>query len=306
MATVGSTVEFQYHDAFSRNRGLVTESEQVRLRDTRVCIGGLGGVGGAHALALARLGIGRFSLADFDSFELVNMNRQLGATTRTLGRAKVDVVAEMIAAINPDADVRLFRDGLHDGNISDFLAGGDVAIDGIDFFGMPARRLLFRGARERALHAITSAPIGFGATMHIFSPTGMTFDEYFDIRDDMGQAEQLIRFGLGLAPKMAHMKYFPPRAIDLENRRTPSLGSACLLASVLVATEVANLALHRRPVKAAPHFFQFDPLAGRYKTGWLWRGNRNPIQKAKRWWVLRTNPHLRRLIEGAGAPRATA
>ncbi|HXH81551.1 MAG TPA: ThiF family adenylyltransferase [Candidatus Tectomicrobia bacterium] len=306
MTAPTSPAAFDYLEAFSRNLGLVTEEEQRRLRDTRVCIAGLGGVGGAHALALARLGVGRFSLADFDRFEIVNMNRQLGATATSLGRPKVDVLAEMITAVNPDADLRLFPEGLREDNADVFLAGGDVAIDGIDFFGMPARRLLFRAARERGVYAMTAAPVGFGATIHLFSPTGMTFEEYFDIRDGMGPAEQLVQFGLGLAPRMLQQGYFPPRALDLANGRTPSLGSACLLASVLVATEVANLVLRRRPARPAPYFLQFDPLAARYATGWLWRGNRNPIQRAKRWWVLRTNPQLRRLIEQTRTANATA
>ena len=65
-----STAEFDYDTAFCRNIGWVTEAEQHRLRLKRVAIAGLGGVGGAHAATLARLGIGRFHLADFDSFDL--------------------------------------------------------------------------------------------------------------------------------------------------------------------------------------------------------------------------------------------
>ena len=68
--------DFSYDEAFSRNLGWVTEAEQARLRRTRVCIAGLGGVGGVYLLTLARLGIGAFSIADFDSFALANFNRQ--------------------------------------------------------------------------------------------------------------------------------------------------------------------------------------------------------------------------------------
>src|SRR4051812_19668227 len=59
---------FDYDEAFSRNLGWVTEAEQQRLRRARVCIAGLGGVGGIYLLTLARLGIGAFSVADFDRF----------------------------------------------------------------------------------------------------------------------------------------------------------------------------------------------------------------------------------------------
>ena len=73
------TSEFQPLTAFSRNIGWVTEAEQTSLRQARVAIAGLGGVGGAHLLTLARLGVGRFNISDFDRFEQHNYNRQVGA-----------------------------------------------------------------------------------------------------------------------------------------------------------------------------------------------------------------------------------
>jgi len=80
---------FNYHQAFSRNLGWVTEQEQDRLRKSRVAIAGLGGVGGFHLLTLARLGVGAFNLADFDTFDLANFNRQAGASLDTLGKSKL-------------------------------------------------------------------------------------------------------------------------------------------------------------------------------------------------------------------------
>ena len=293
-------VEFDYREAFSRNLGLVSEAEQASLREARVAIAGLGGVGGVHLVALARLGIGGFAIADLDRFELANMNRQAGATIQTLGRAKVDVMAEMAAAINPSAEVRCFPAGLDAGNIDPFLEGSIAAVDGIDFFNMDARRLLFQRARQHGIHALTAAPVGFGATLHVFGPTGITFDDYFDLHDGMALPEQLFNFVLGLAPKRAHRRYFPPGAVDLAARRAPSLALGCFMAAVLVATEVANLVLGRRPPQLAPRYSQFDPLVQTYKTGRLWRGNRGPVQRAKKWWVLRTTPALRRLLRDAG------
>ena len=288
---------FDYTEAFSRNIGLLSRAEQEEVRGTRVAIAGLGGVGGNHTLALARLGFGRFSLADMDKFELANMNRQVGATVDTLGREKVEVTAEMVKAVNPTAELRLFPTGISEENIAEFLDGALVVVDGIDFFNMKARRLLFREARARGAYALTAAPVGFGATLHVFSPTGMSFDEYFDIRDEMTLADQVLRFALGLAPKLAHRKYFPLNTVDLEGRRAPSLSPGCFLAAVLVATEVVNLVMRLYPPKVAPYFCQFDPLVQTYKTGYLRGGNRNPIQRAKRWWVLHTNPVLRAAVE---------
>src|SRR5574343_328099 len=96
---------FDYQSAFSRNIGWVTETEQSRLRNARVAIGGLGGVGGVHLLTLARLGVGKFTIADFDVFDIVNFNRQVGATVSSLGRPKLEVLSEMLRDINPEVEL---------------------------------------------------------------------------------------------------------------------------------------------------------------------------------------------------------
>src|SRR6478609_7874872 len=95
-------VAFSYDDAFSRNLGWLTEWEQQLLRRKRIAIAGMGGVGGAHLLTLARLGVGGFNLADPDRFELVNFNRQAGATFDAIGRPKIEVMADRALQINPE------------------------------------------------------------------------------------------------------------------------------------------------------------------------------------------------------------
>src|SRR5262249_17475251 len=157
----------------------------------------------------------------------------------------------------------------------EFLDGAIAAVDGIDFFNMPARRLLFSGARAHTIHAVTAAPVGAGSAILMFSPDGMSFDHYFDIRDGMSEAQQLLHFGLGLAPRMLQRRYFAPSSLDLDGKRAPSLGSACFLAAALVGTEILNLVVQRRPVRPAPYYYQFDPLTHRYAQGRLWWGNRN-------------------------------
>ena len=135
---------FEYEQAFAGQLGLLTSQEQARLRTTTIGLPGLGGAGGAHLLTLTRLGVGRFVLADPDRFELRNLNRQAGATMDTLGQPKTDVLAGMARAINPDVALRLLPDGITADNIDVFLDGCEVVVDGLDFFAMQARRLLFR------------------------------------------------------------------------------------------------------------------------------------------------------------------
>lgn len=90
---------FDYDAAFARNIGWVTHDEQQVLRSKHVAIAALGGVGGAHLITLARLGVGRFSIADFDRFELPNFNRQAGAAVSTLGQPKTAVLVSQVGEI---------------------------------------------------------------------------------------------------------------------------------------------------------------------------------------------------------------
>lgn len=276
-----------WSSAFSRNVGYLSRNDMDRLATARVAIAGVGGVGGSHAITLARSGLGGFHMADFDRFEPANINRQQGARVTTFGRPKAEVLREDVLLINPFADVKLFVEGVTPSNIDRFLDGVDVVLDGLDFFAIKARRLLFRRARERAIPVVTAGPIGFGTPFMVFTPNGMSFDEYFDITDDTSPIESYIRFYLGMTPNGLHLKYTIPGRIRLEDKSGPSLALACQLASGVAATETIRLFLGRPGLKPAPCHYFFDPYLHVLKANRLRWGNRGPIQRIKIWVVRR-------------------
>lgn len=276
---------WSYKEAFCRNLGLISEEEQERIRNSAVAIAGMGGVGSHYLLTLMRTGFERFNVADFDRYEIVNFNRQAGATLDTVGMPKAEIMKEMALSINPQAQIRIFDRGISPENMEEFLSGVSIVLDGIDFFDIESRRLVFKEAQKRGIYAITSGPIGFSATLHVFAPGGMGFDEYFDIRDEMDSADKLIAFAVGLAPQATHLKYMKPSSVSLEKKTGPSLGLACELCSALAATEAINIVLGKRQIKAVPHFFQFDPFLQVFKKGYLLFGNKNPVQRIKRWYL---------------------
>ena len=134
---------FRYEEAFSRNIGWVTEAEQAALRGKRIAIAGAGGVGGVHLLTLARLGVGAFNIADMDTFDLVNFNRQAGAAMSSLGRPKAHVMAAMARDINPELEIEIFEQGVNADNLHSFLSGCDAYVDGLDFFAFDIRLRTF-------------------------------------------------------------------------------------------------------------------------------------------------------------------
>jgi molybdopterin/thiamine biosynthesis adenylyltransferase len=275
--------QFDYWTAVSRNIGWVTSQEQRRLRDAHVAIAGLGGVGGAHLLTLARLGIGRFTIADFDEFSVHNFNRQAGAFISTVGRPKARVLLQMARDINPEAEIRVLDEGVTAENIDGFLDGVQVYVDGIDFFAMDARRMVFAACHERGIAAVTAAPLGMGSALMYFDPKGMSFERYFRL-DGHGRDEQFARLVAGLSPAMLQRTYLAdPSAVNFAERRGPSTVMACDLCAGMMGTAVLKLVLQRGSLRAAPWALQFDAYRQRLK--WTWRplGNAHPLQ----WLLLR-------------------
>ncbi|NMG15287.1 ThiF family adenylyltransferase [Aromatoleum bremense] len=291
--------EFDYESAFSRNIGWVTEAEQATLRRKRVAIAGMGGVGGVHLLTLARLGIGAFNIADFDTFDIVNFNRQAGALISSLGRPKVEVLAEMALDINPELDIRRFAQGVSADNLDEFLDGIDLYVDGLDFFSFAARRATFAACRRRGIPAVTAAPLGMGTAMLIFIPEGMSFEEYFCL-EGCDEEEMAIRFLLGLSPGMLQRGYLAdPSRVNLSERRGPSTIAACQLCAGVTATEALKILLGRGKVLVAPRGYQFDAYRNSFIKTWRPGGNRNPLQRLGLWLARK---QLRRM-KGSGVGR---
>ena len=96
-------------DQFSRTQLLIGKEGIERLAASRVAVFGIGGVGGYVCEALVRSGVGAFDLIDDDKVCLTNLNRQIIATRKTVGRYKAEVMAERMKEINPDADIRIHK-----------------------------------------------------------------------------------------------------------------------------------------------------------------------------------------------------
>ena len=90
---------------FSRNELVYGPEGTEILKNSTVAILGIGGVGSFAAEALARTGVGKLILIDKDVVDITNVNRQIHATLKTVGRSKVEVMAERIAEINPNCEV---------------------------------------------------------------------------------------------------------------------------------------------------------------------------------------------------------
>ena len=138
---------------------LYGKSGLEKLRAAHVCVVGIGGVGTWAAEALARSGIGALTLVDLDEICESNINRQLHALTETVGRAKVEVMAERIHAINPDCRVTAEQKFFNEQTAAELLAPKfDFVLDAID--SVTNKVLLLAGCRAKNLPVISCGGAG--------------------------------------------------------------------------------------------------------------------------------------------------
>lgn len=144
---------------FSRSELLLGKEGMEKLKNARVAVFGIGGVGGHAAEALARTGVGKLDLFDNDTVSMTNINRQIIATLDKVGQYKVDVMKERIAQINPEAEVNAYRCFFMPDNSAEFdFTQYDYVIDAVDT--VTAKLELVMKSREAGVPVICSMGAG--------------------------------------------------------------------------------------------------------------------------------------------------
>ncbi len=279
--------EFDYEQAFSRNIGWVTSSEQEVLRQKKVAIAGMGGVGGSHLIVLSRLGICKFHIADLDVFEQPNFNRQYGAAMSTINAPKAATMARTIKDINPEIEVTNFDHGVTLDNLDQFLEGVDIYVDSLDIFALDIRRAVFARCYEKGIPAITAAPMGMGTAFLVFMPGEMSFENYFCL-EGYGFEDQIIKFVIGVSPSVQQRHYLVDRSsVNFLKKKVPSTAMGIEIAAGVACTNVLKILLGRGKVICAPHGLHFDAYRNRLVKTWRPFGNRHPLQRLMFWYVKR-------------------
>ena len=119
-------------DRFSRTEMLIGTDGLEKLRNAKVAVFGIGGVGSYVCEGLARGGVGNFILVDFDKVDESNINRQIIAMENTIGKYKVDLMKERILQINPDAKVEAYREFFTDSKSDIITEDLSYVVDCVD------------------------------------------------------------------------------------------------------------------------------------------------------------------------------
>lgn len=269
-----------YKRIFSRNIGILTESEQDKLRDSTIAIAGAGGVGGLLAERLVRVGVGHLKIIDPEAFEESNLNRQFSSSMLNLGKNKAEAVFMQIKDINPEANIYYNKSSIKTENDAHLLVQDcDLVIDEMDFGLFKESILLQRAARQRGVYYIFTSAIGFGALIAIFDPEGCTLEEYNKLpRDiDLNDVDQLTVPLDRICPVIP--SYFTgdimqeQEMVDVMQeivsgkRPGPTISIGVGLASILAANEAVNIILRRRDIATAPKYTYIDLLDRTFIVG---------------------------------------
>ena len=119
-------------EQFSRTELLIGKDGVEKLKNSKVCVFGIGGVGSYVVEGLVRSGIGNFILVDSDKVDITNLNRQIIATTKTVGESKVQVAKKRILEINPEANVEVYEEFFMPDSKDVFDNTVDYVIDCVD------------------------------------------------------------------------------------------------------------------------------------------------------------------------------
>ena len=151
------------NQTFARFSMMVGEDGIDKLRNSRVIVFGVGGVGSYTVEALARSGVGHITMVDFDEISESNINRQLHSLRSTIGKSKIDVMKDRILDINPDCKVELVRRLVYD-DVDEVLGNNiyDFVVDAIDVIGSKINLIEYCVKNE--INIISS--MGFGNKMH--------------------------------------------------------------------------------------------------------------------------------------------
>lgn len=164
----------------SRNIGVYTKEEQAVLQQKKVIIFGLGGVGGYEAILFSRMGIGHLTGVDPDVFEISNINRQMLASSRVIGKAKAKVAEEVVTDIHPYLSTNFLQKRVDVDNVKGLIQEHDIVIEAVD--DMPSRVIIHRAARELGIPSVGmsgSPPTrGFVST---FFPNGISYEEALNV-----------------------------------------------------------------------------------------------------------------------------
>ncbi len=260
----------EYATWTSRNTGFLGQDVQQKIRRARVLVAGCG-LGSVIAEVLARTGFTEITVADGDSVDVHNLNRQLFDFS-DVGGNKAERLAARLCAIHPDIHARALPCMLDGGNIPALMEEIDVIVDSIDFLDASAILALHSEARRRGIPIISPVAAGWGSAALVFDPNkgGASLHDLVGLKDgDVPEGitysalflEALAKLGDGLPPYVAEVVHAQFAQIrDRKPCPISQLGAGTFSAASLTASLLVHL-IRGEAVPLAPAMVVVDPVS---------------------------------------------
>ena len=174
-------------DRYSRNKKMISTDEQKKLSESTVVILGVGGLGGYAVEMLARVGVGKLLLVDYDKFEITNLNRQIISTEGNLGLLKVEEAKKRVKAINPKVEVVAVNKKISDHNIDGIIKGADIVVDALD--SSTLKKVVEKSCARNKIPMVHGAIGGWIAQVAVVMPGDFILDKIYsgdDLENKMG------------------------------------------------------------------------------------------------------------------------
>ncbi len=155
-------------EKYSRQILLFGEEGQEKLKNARVLVVGAGGLGSPISTYLAIAGVGKIILADFDTVELSNLNRQFLHHEKDIGRTKIESAKEKLLSMNPGIEVETIGEMISESNIESLIPECDIIVDALD--NLETRHLLNRLAVKRRIPMVHGAVTGYDGQVTTIIP----------------------------------------------------------------------------------------------------------------------------------------
>jgi molybdopterin/thiamine biosynthesis adenylyltransferase len=264
--------EKSYFERTQRNHFWLGGTDgQNRLKDLRVGIAGLGGMGSNLAEIMVRLGVGHIKIADPDTIDYSNINRQVIANRRTVGMKKAEASAAELRTIAEDFELVVYDDGITKENAEEFAGDLDIIIDEIDVFPLQAHVWLHQAARKRNLPLYSGFIIGMGTHVYKFQGSQYTFEDF--MLNDQKQIQKpdfdflVERFVNPVPSYMQKPGVLESFAETSLKTSVPIFGATTYISQSLIAVRVISdfLNLHEKcgtvKTPVMPQFISLDPLS---------------------------------------------
>lgn len=255
-----------YNELFSRNLGIVNEDEQKLLENSVLAIFGLGGLGGVICEILARTGIKKFKIIDKDFFDISNLNRQIYATTQSIGKYKTEETELRLKDINPGISIEKYLT-VDENNCNSILNRVDIAMLALDET-LPCI-VISRKCKQLNIPLIEGWALPFG-NVRVFTKESPTLEEVYGlptIGKDLNTLNEQQKKELNLIMLMQLSKiegiekYYSEDVMDkILQGKIPSFAPMVWLTACIMSFEAVKVILKKPEISYSPKLAIFNPF----------------------------------------------